>query len=372
MLTWFFSLLTSFLFIHFATAQTLPKPPRQHRVQAVGSLDYFNSTENYSSAGGSVRDLPNGGSYKNILTRFGASYDLDNQWHLLGTLLASKATSEDGTTTREGFDVSELSGEAQYWLMKRPVWVVPEVKFTYPLQRISETTQDIITGEGAMAIQAGAWVAKKLGPVRSYGYLGFKYQDEGRATLIPWTLAAEYRPETWFALGGLRGFETLKESGDLRTEHELVTNRVNGGSLRYYAVNPSSKEVFGEVGMHNKGWSAWFGLAQSFNGEEYAAGLTATVGALFNLGMFGGSGESSEDFEEERMISPPEKQERFDYGGEKYDEKLFRESDPVKPEDQYAPVDKPAPPKKKRIKRKKGPSTEKMLDDVEKKLEQGL
>jgi hypothetical protein len=375
MLTSFFSL---FIVFNLVSAQTLPKPPRRQRVQAMGTLDYFNSSANYSSSGGAFKDLPNGGSYKNILTRFGGSYDLDNQWHLLGSLLASKATAEDVSQTNDGFAMSELSGEAQYWLMRRPAWIVPELKFIYPLQRVSDSTQDIITGEGAMALQAGAWVAKKIGAIRGYGYLGYKYQDEGRAGLVPWTLAVEYRPEMWFIDGGFRGFETLVESSDDRTQRELVLARTNAGSLKYFSVNPSSKEVFGEVGMHNRDWSAWLGLSQTFNGEEYAAGLTASVGALINLGMFfpneeGSSGDfGSDPAEDERFSAPPDKSDKFDYGGEKYDEKLFKDADPVKPEDQFAPVDKPTPKKKRVIKRKKGPSTDKMLNDVEKKLEQGL
>lgn len=372
------SFLSIFVFLNVLQAQTLPKPPREKRVQTHATVDYFNTTANYGNAGGSFQDLPNGGSYKNILMRFGAAYDLDPQWHLLGSLLVSKATSEDSVTTRDTVGVSEIGFGAQYWFMKQPFWVIPEFKFTYPLQRVSASTDDIIIGEGAMSFEGGAWLGKKIGTMRGYGYLGAKYQDEGRAMLLPWTLAAEFRPEQWFIDGGLRGYETIKESADSRAEHEFVTNRVNGGSLRYYAVNPSSREVFAELGMHNKDWSAWVGVSQTFNGEESAAGMTVSVGGLLNMDFLGGGGSSSEeDPEPDHEVSAPQKQPKFDYGGEKYDEDLFKSSSPVRPEDQLHQEEKPVQ-KVKRVKKKKvkpkqtSPKTEQLLDDTEKKLEEQM
>jgi hypothetical protein len=127
-------------------------------------------------------------------------------------------------------------------------------------------------------------------------------------------------------------------------------------------------------------WEVWAGLAQSINGTDYAHGLTFTVGGLFRFDWQPGS-----DYDDDYDTYQPEpyyekssskKEDDFDSGNEQYDHKLFKEASPVKPEDEFDESINTV--KKKEMKsrgvkpKKKGPSTEKMLDDVEKQLEKGL
>lgn len=374
MLTTIFTLL---IFIPSAFSQTLPRPLQKNRVQALMSLDYFSSTANYGAAGSTYKSLPDNGNFQNVLVNMGGAYDVDNKWKLLGGLTASMVNAQNDNYTHSSSEVSELNLGAHYWFMKRPFWLIPVVKFTYPLQRVSDSTTGTITGEGAMTFEGGAWVAKKFRSVRAHAYLGLKYQDENRANLIPWTLAAEYRPQFWYFSGGLRGYETLQGSGDSREAHEAVVERTNAGSLRYYSVNPNSREIWGESGLHWQNWQVWLGVGQTFNGRSSAAGFTATIGGLlnFNFGDFNDDDDSGSPYEPDVPV------DNFESGTEKYDHSLFEESTPAAPADEMAipgesvedaPVKKKVLKKKpaKKVKKiKKGPSTEQMLDETQKQLE---
>ena len=393
MLTTFFTLLFMLAPAH---GQTLPRLLKKDRAQAAVTLDYFSSTANYGAGGGTFKALPDSGSFQNVLLKASGSYELDNKWKFFGGLTGSMVNAQNDNYTHSASELTEFNMGAHYWLMRRPFWLIPVFKYTYPLQRVSDSTTGTITGEGAMTFDGGTWISKKMGWIRAHGYLGLKYQDEGRASLIPWIVAAEYRPQFWFFSGGLRGSETLQGSADSHDAHLTVVNRTNAGSLRYYGVNPSSREIWGESGLHWQNWQVWLGIAQTFNGQSSASGFTATIGGLidFDLG-FGGS-ESDYDSNFQPYSKPAEK---FKSKTEKYDHSLFEESSPDAPEEEsVTPADdsqtedymnnampsesatadeppveekpKKKPAKKKKKKVKAGPSTEQMLDETQKKLEE--
>lgn len=380
MLTAFFTL----LFISTCDAQTVPTAPRQDRAQALAKVDYFSTSANYKTGGGSYTSLPNSGTYQNIEMKFAGSYDLDNRWRLFGGVTAAMAQAENNLNSSSSNDLTEINFAAQYWAMKRPVWLIPEVKFTYPLKRISDSTDEIISSEGAMALEGGAWVSHRLGMLRGYGYVGLTYRDESRSMLMPWVLAAEFKPQFWYVLGGLRGFESIKKSGASLDSRLAVTARGSSGTLKYYSPNPALMEGFGESGLYTKDWRAWIGLAQTINGMDYAHGMTISVGGLYawNAGWnFGGStsGESSsyedvQDETERRILRKRQRQQNFQMGNENYDEQLFEDSSPLPEDESVEESESPAPKPKKvrKVKKKKTINTDKMLDDTEKKLEQEM
>lgn len=349
---------------------------------AVGSVDYFSSNANYGAAGSKFKNLPSNGTYQNATFGLDGSFDLDSDWRLLGGLGGAMAQSDNGSVTKSAANMSDIRLGAQWWLLQRPFWLVPVFKYSYPLQRVTADTDRVMTSEGALTYEGGAWLAKKIRGLRYYFYGGWKYQDENRANLVPWVLAAEYRPRLWYVEGGLRGYETLQGSGDSREAHETTVNRVNAGSLRYYAVNPALREAWGETGFHWRTWQAWLGLAQTFNGRSTAAGFTASVGLLVSFDAFSpepeDEGPLSEDrfiqdkvFEEKEPESEPSK-ENFDMSHEKYDEELFREASPVRTEDHMTAPEKPKAKARPRKPKKKGPSTEQLLDKAQKQLEENL
>jgi hypothetical protein len=169
---------------------------------------------------------------------------------------------------------------------------------------------------------------------------------------------------------------TAALSTENRPLRDAFASTVNGGSFRYYSVNPSLMEFAAEAGFRYGQFGAFAGFSVAMNGESSADGMTVMGGLTFSPQF-----SPSEPAQQETK-------DRFNIRDENYDENLF-EGDSQPEADRPAPpprakpappVEAPAAPKQvdmqfevKQVKKMKKPRTskkvEKALDDAESILE---
>lgn len=333
--------------------QTAAKPEffqlqRKGSLRFLSEANYFSTESNYSSEGGSFTELEDGRYYKNLRIDVGGQYALSHRLYLGGALGWARAESFDGGFTRTNATVTEAQFWGQYVVFAKPVRLVPELIFMYPFNRIEKDTDNVLTGEGAMVIQPGVWLTKRWRSFELLSYVGVKYQDEGRATLLPYRIGAQMFLNRFFFGGSLNGYEVVIDDEKLSTPSEKTTvvNRVNGRSLRYYAINPSLMEADAWFGFRFSPTSLFrLGYSQTLNGENTAEGYTIHAGLQFELI----SASSSR-----RRRSPPA--EQFEIKKDEYDESLFQE-EPQRPR-RRRPQPQP-----------QGPSEEELLQDTMNQLE---
>ncbi len=325
---------------------------RKETLLFLSELNYFTSKANYESGGGSYVDLPNSGEYSNLLIDLGAQYAFTPRLYLGGELGIANSESSLNGINRTNSTLGEAKAWIQYVAPVKFLRVVPEATFIYPFNRIEDGTDDVMTGEGAMAVQPGIWLIKNLRRLDFFGYLGGRYQDEQRSGLAIYRLGSQFKFSSFFVGASLNGFESVMDDKGSEAERLAIVRRVNGGSFKYYAYNPSALEVDLWAGMNfSRTSNLRLGLSQTLNGKSYAHGMTVHVAYQFQL--LGPGAIRREQ---------PSYDPKFELENEKYDESLF-EADPAKPA-RRRPRPRPLKPS--------GPSQEELLNDTMDDLEKPI
>ena len=376
MLTLFLTFLASLSLSHAAES---PTAPVRGAYRVDGDLNYFTTTGNYAS-GGAPQSLA-AGAYLHLMQFQGqGSYDWSPEMRFYGGADGAWIQTSDGSFSRTNSGLSDIYAGGQYWARLGSVRLVPEASLLYPIFKVDESSDSAMLGEGTTNIQVGSWGIWNFGPWNPFVYVGYAYRDSNRANLIPYTLGVKYANSRWWAQGEFRGFETIQEDGDTSTRghRNLTIAHVDGGSFRFYSVNPAVGEVVAQVGYNFGVIGIRGGFAMTVHGSNYANGTTFFGGLSFTPGPRRTSAPR-DSFSEPVMIR-------------KSTEDLFDESDPTRPppapprprpvQPQAAPPPpqpraQPGPqPRVKLIKKKRkpvvrpNPKTNQMLNDTEKQLEQ--
>lgn len=268
----------------WATHFALPPKYRAEQLSLTVDGTYFTTSANYSEEGGTIEKLDNGKDYQNFSTNFVGHYAVDRRWAVFGSLGLAYAQSSNTDYVRDNSQLTEIQLGTQYKFPQRLWSFWPEAFVIIPLNTFSESTDDVLTGEGAYGLQTGAWAMTRLWGFFPYAYLGFRFQAEGRAGLIPFRFGAYKTMRSgWMFGGSIEGVTTLIDDKytSKPLERNRVTSRVNGGSFRYYSVNPELIEVRGWAGLRlNPAIDLRIGIGQTINGTSSAAG-TSILASLF-------------------------------------------------------------------------------------------
>lgn len=311
------------------------------------------SDSNFSAAGGEIIDLTNGGEYSNFIGRLGLNYFYSPAWELGFQGSFAYAQSDDGQYQRENSEVTDLSLLTRYFSEFSSFDFAAEFALDYPINEITQTTDEVLTSDAVVRLRPGLWSMMKWQVLSPYVFVGLDYRLDGRSGLLPYRFGLDGRVNDLLWGAELNGFETIiddeeTENQSLRT---TVTNRVNGGSLKYYAVNPSVLAVNGHVGWDLGGTDFRLFVEQSINGKNYANGLSVILAMQMS-------------WDDNPLVDtrPVKKAPEFKVEGENYDESLFEEQKQktkAKPKPKPAPPP-PAPPKV---------DVDKMLNETQKSLE---
>jgi hypothetical protein len=391
MLTLFLTFLAS---LSLAQAAESPNAPARGAYRVDGDVNYFTTTSNYAP-GGASKPLADG-AYLHLMQFQGrGSYDWSAKMRFYAGADGAWVQTSDGGFSRTNSGLSDIYAGGQYWARFGSIRLVPEASLLYPIFKVDESSDSAMLGEGTTNIQVGGWAIWNFGPWSPFVYAGYAYRDSNRANLIPYTLGVKYANSQWWAQGEFRGFETLQEDGDTSTRdhRNLTIAHVDGGSFRFYSVNPAVGEAVGQVGYNFGMIGIRGGIAMTMHGSSYANGTTFFGGLSFTPGPRQTSAPRT--FSEPVMIR-------------KSTEDLFDESDPTRPPppprarprpaqqrqaapppaaptERAAPQTSPQPrtqparqpqPQVKLIKKKRkpvvrpNPKTNQMLNETEKQLEQ--
>lgn len=397
------SLLSVLLAACISSFAEVPTSPRAGRTELRGTAAYFSSSANYTAGGGSSEELLNGGELTSVMGEFIFSYDWKPDWRFYGGATAGYVETSDGTFTRSNSGLNEILAGAQNWYELGRLDLAVQGDFVYPFFKIDEESDEAFLGEGAMRLRGGAWAIYPMGAMKPFGYMGFEYRDGGRSFLVPYSVGLKYKLGKIWVQGEYRGYETVVDDADTdnRVDRDVILGDVNGGSYRFYSINPAVSEFALEAGIRLGSITLLGGVAMTVNGSSAADGWTAMAGLAF----------SPTDVSRGKVV-----EDDFDIRSERFDESVFEnerapetkkseepqfredpsfvEPSPVAPpETNPTPAPAPKPrkspkqqamdeaqdvemqiqlqqiPAKKKKKRKKSKNVDKLLNDVEKSLE---
>jgi hypothetical protein len=285
------------------------------------------SSANYAAGGGSSEDLPNGGQIANVTVDGMYLYDWKPDWRIYGGANFSYIETDDGTFTRSNSGISDVLVGAQNWYDMGPLDVAIQGDFFYPVYQPDENGDEAVLGEGAMRLRGGGWMIYPMGALKPFGYLGFEYRNGGRSYLLPYSVGAKYRIGKMWVQGEYRGYETIVDDADTenRADRDLFLRQVNGGSYRYYSINPALSELAVEVGMRFGALKVFGGLNMTVNGSSSAAGWGGMVGLSYSPSDAGSGSRDDFDIRDESYDESLFNNEKESSDTEKFQEPQFRE-----------------------------------------------
>lgn len=352
------------------------------RYDAIGlityaSADLYYTTENFD-ANSKVSGLLSDNNYMVLDIPFGLRYNVQPTWAIEAELKATYAKSKSSDPFNGGERTNSEIHEARFatdLLIETNAFdLIPEFELVIPFTKISSTTDSVMLGDGVQTMTGKLHVQTEFGQGDFFSYLGYQKRDQGRSDLLPWSIGMGWNSGGSLLGARLFGFQSISDDKDknFRFSREYVNNKVNGGSLKYYSVNPSVMSVEG----------LWFFKLQRQLQVQLHFGLDL-AGQSYSKGMFGGLNFVFDWGEKQRSLRHRPKREVQQPRGngiavetetidfredtnESTDQKYFAEPPPPR----VQPV--PQPRQRNRGTRPAGPSDRQLkdqMDDVEMQIE---
>lgn len=270
---------------------------------------YFSTTANYDS-NGEITDLAPGNSYDYFLLQPELRYDYSNRWSFFSNLYIPYVKSDDGSFNRESFNVTDISAGADFMLYNKSFRVLPSFELKVPLSSIAPNTDESFASEGVVEAISKIYLARDFGIFYGFTSLGFDYRMDGRSSLLTYAATIIHQRNRWAFSIGISGFNSVTddEHKSNPSERSNITDNVNGGSLKFYSVNPSYLEF--------KSWLAYYLERQIFIKFKANAGINGKNYAHANYFGF----DISYSFGGEKLRKLPKLRKEKEF---KYNEKNF-------------------------------------------------
>ncbi|MFK8138230.1 MAG: hypothetical protein AB8E15_07725 [Bdellovibrionales bacterium] len=312
-------------------------------------FDYFNTTQNFDTEG-NIDDLFTGQYFTHMRFNGDFIYRYNRYLNFIGSLEGAYGESFRGTDTRTNFNITNFAGGAEYILSlgKSSAVALGFIQNITP-NAVDVNTDQVILSDGVMDsnLYFDLYTSIQRFGLRVKG--GYHARDDGTANLGRFLGEIQYRYLPFIVGLGYEGIISATDDQFVNSpiSRTTVTDRVNGGSFKFYNVNPKLSEI-NLWGLYSQSPSLAFqvGLKHTIEGRSSAAGSTI----YFNL--FYSSKNNSYQTEFIRLASHGKTEEgEFKINPTQYEEEQYFVPDPNKKKKR----------KKKRLKKRK---KKRILDEV--------
>lgn len=303
---------------------------------------YFTSSSNFNRLG-TVKPLPPNQSFSTLTSSLSITHDLSNELSLFAVLDAVYGRSVGSDFERTRFAPTEVKLGADFLLWESFINVVPEFMLTVPITSIAKDTDEAIVSDGVFEARAGAYISNHFDWISGYAYGGLAFRSGGRSMLFPYEVQLVKAFDSLQISSGFWGYVSIldDEFTSVPGNRTGVTDRVNGGSYRFYSVNPTMMEAGGALGLALGDQTyGRLGLSHTLAGEQTANGFTVWLSVSYSFGADEQIGESKHR-EKVKKIKKIEEQKQKEFQPDTYKEEkyfedsvqIIRKQDPVTPEE---------------------------------------
>lgn len=329
------------------------------------SGNFFRSSSNYSTSGAN-RNLTDKNYYQLLDIPFTARWGVTDQMNLYFTGNMASAESKGVDATRTNSSLSKVMVGGELLLDMGSFQLIPEVSYTQNMEKVSNTQDSVLNSEGANEFTGKMNLQMDFDSFLMYGYGGFTYRDNGRSSLFPWGVNAEYSMDA-FTLGAeVFGFRSVTDDKDTGQPNEAVRDllraRTSAGSDRFTSLNPDiiDSNIYMKFAL-SPSISLWGAGGMTLAGSNYANGFHLEAGLRYTIGGDSRSVRKKvyEPAYESGPTSRDKKVDRFEEDtNDGVDQKMFRPNP--------TPVPKPKP---KPAKKSSSTNLQNKMDDVEMEIE---
>ncbi len=209
----------------------------------------FYTNSNYDD-NGVLKYLPSNAQFLGLYGYGDIAFDVTDGWMIGLGGDGGYVKSNDGFYDRTSIYMSQVRLNTQYLFRNSVIWIAPQIEVIFPFAGVPFETDDVLISENSQT-QTGkinlfkAWTRF----FHTYGYFGYTARSEGRSHYIPVGLGTRFSiTPLWF------GFEVNASktviNDDLTTQARYrnnVINRVDGGSNKYFSINPEYTNLGGYI-----------------------------------------------------------------------------------------------------------------------------
>lgn len=291
-----------------------------------GGATYFETTSNFNDVGSKV-NLISSNKYALLDMFLETRYVFKDFWSVRAKAFISNAESKNTDFNRSNSTLNTLEASGDWMVYRGFMDVIPELTMRYSLDQISNTQDSVITNEGVLEIIAMLKAQNNYQWFSYYAGGGYNFRSE-RSSVMPWYVGGGMQWKHSFFGLELNGFQTVTDDSDKGTTNEAIRNtliqRVNGGSYRFYSVNPSHIQVQANLDVgFSSGFVVKTYIANSISGQNYANGLT--MGIAVNLLFDTFSNNPHKEVVPVKQVEPVKQDENYQIQTQDgVDQKLFQ------------------------------------------------
>lgn len=275
----------------------------ENRFDSGLSVNYFKSEANFAS-NGSQQGLASGYSFQIIDTLVSARYVLLEGLGLHAGMNIGSSEAADTIATRRNSALSGISVGADYLFYRsRDFSIYADLTYKHAVETIAIDTDSALNNDGASEVHAAVTALFDLRYMQPYLSGGVNYRMEGLSTLLTYQLGVQTSVGSLIFGAALNGFVSVLDDSKTNTpaERELVTNRVNATSKKFYAINPNLLDS--DLYMQYK---LTPDLMFQVRGGYTIMGSNAAVGYHFGGGVtWGFGGDHYENYSKPSTKNPP-------------------------------------------------------------------
>jgi hypothetical protein len=296
-----------------------------------GGATYFETTSNFNDVGSKV-NLISSNKYALLDMFLETRYVFKDFWSVRAKAFISNAESKNTDFNRSNSTLNTLEASGDWMVYRGFMDVIPELTMRYSLDQISNTQDSVITNEGVLEIIAMLKAQNNYQWFSYYAGGGYDFRSE-RSSVMPWYVGGGMQWKHSFFGLELNGFQTITDDSDKGTTNEAIRNtliqRVNGGSYRFYSVNPSHIQVQANLDVgFSSGFVVKTYIANSISGQNYANGLT--MGIALNLLFDTFSNNPHKEVVPVKQVEPVKQDENYQIQTQDgVDQKLFQKEPEV-------------------------------------------
>ncbi len=261
----------------------------QARWKLVSSLDYEKSDGNYNSSGEPQR-LPNGGSFTSSVFDNQLVYDPGEDMAYFTNVGVAYSESIGLGDARTNSNLTYVKLGSDFYLDRSSTESGFRGTFKIPTQRVSSQTDAVLLDEGDMSVRGDFFYRAPFSSFVWNSLVGIEYRDEGRAGLFHYQLGLCNNSKVFQLGADLIGFLTASEDQYTSTpsKRQEITRRVDGGSQKYYAVNPDQlRAKFWTKYWLDMNLKAGAAIVTDVMGKNSSAGLGFLATLEFEFGRIG-------------------------------------------------------------------------------------
>lgn len=239
---------------------------------------YFGTNANYTTSGTS--GLLSGNSYRLIDVPVSTRYTLSPGWAFFGEARIGNAESNGFDASRTNSSLTSSTLGVQMNTLIGGLEVIPEFSMVLPFEKVSDTQDAVMNNEGVNETRLRLRFQSVFDMFTFYGLIGMDLRGGGRSNLLPYSVGAEFNSAGTFHFGArLFGYKSTSDDTDANSTTREAARastslRVNGGSLKFYGINPSLVDTEA-YGVYRIGKNILIGAAAGFtlSGANAAQGF---------------------------------------------------------------------------------------------------